>query len=395
MDRRRYLRTIGAGATALTAGCPAVLGGASDDRWQYRHPTPVAELAVGAAGVYVAGVTEATTTGVAGVGLAGGDQRWHRDLTVSGSQLGLRWLDDHLFIQNGRTLIVTAAAFTDASWRRQGATPPVVVGDTAYLRTVAADATWLEAVSVASGTTTWRIDISDNDQIPETQYPHASAGRHLAVTDRRFPLAARSLEDGSVVWRTDHPTGSLVAATDDTFYVGAEGVDGATVAAYDSATGERTTVTETEAPTAVPAVAGDILRIRVTGGAADATAVYDAATGELRWLADGYRGPAGWTTADTVYALDGQDRLVAVDAVDGKQRWRVTLPSTERFPRLFETADSLVVAAGDTLQALAREDGTRRWRRRVDVAPGARYPLAAGGETVVYATDRTVHAVDA
>ncbi|MFB6104528.1 MAG: PQQ-binding-like beta-propeller repeat protein [Halobacteriaceae archaeon] len=395
MNRRRYLQAIGGGATALTAGCQAVFGTGSDDRWQYRHQSPVADLAVGPDGVYVAGVPAETTTGLAGVGLAGGDERWHRDLTVSGSQLAMRWRAGHLLVQNGRTLIVTAASFTDRSWRRQGATPPVLADGTAYLRTVAAGTTWLEAIDLASGATTWRVDVSNGDRIPETQYPHARAGDVLAVTDRRFPLTGRSLTDGSVTWRTDHPTGSLVAATGDTFFVGMEGVQQATITAYDGATGERHTITETDAPTAVPAVVDDVLRVRVTGGATTTTIVYDADTRQRRWVAEGHRGPATWTTPTTVYAIDDTDRLVAFDAGDGTLRWRTSLPAFDRLPRIRMTDTNVVVDAGGTLQALAREDGHRRWRRRLPTEPRTRYPLAVGTDTVVYATERTVHAVDA
>lgn len=384
MHRRGYLKRVGAVATAGVAGCPAFRS-TGPVEWRHSNPQPVRTLAIGSSTTYLAGVVQDRTTTLTGIGLEAGDHQWDRPLDVSGEALSMRRQGEWLVLQNGLTVIVTAAGFADESWRRQGATPPVFAGDTAYLRTVEGGRTWIESVVVSEGATTWRIDLSDRDQVPEPQYPVARAGDRLAVTFQRYPLTVRSVDDGSITWRTDAMTGSLVAGSTDTFYVGAEGRRTAGLTAYDARKGDRTQVLSTQASTVAPAIVGDRLRVRVRGPETARVVVFDAVTGDRLWGVDGYRGRTAWTTTDTVYAIDDRNRFVALAAGDGSRRWDSQLEPGDRLPRVRFTDTSVVVGTPGRVTAYDRDTGATRWEYDLDTSSGLPYHLVAGPNAIVVA----------
>ena len=264
------------------------------------------------------------------------------------------------------------------------------------------------------------------------------------------PLIGLDLATGKQRWRFE--LASLQAAeygtiAGDTLFIGTSftseaAVDPPVVYALDLATGRqrwRTVLDRgTDLQWAAPVVAGGQVLVADTlshEGSAPTSHLHalDAGTGRVRWKADLHAGQQGFfaeppvvagglvympTASRTLLALDAdsgrevwrakgfpvvagvrdglviaaiEDRLVALDAGSGVQRWQVPISGGgEHWPVL--EGDTVYVESADDVIAVDAATGTKRWRVPVDPAVGP--PVRVGGRLYV-ATRSRLLALDA
>lgn len=99
-----------------------------------------------------------------------------------------------------------------------------------------------------------------------------------------------------------------------------------------------------------------------------------APDGTVRWSGDDRLAEAPTVREDVVVATTLGGDVVAYDRANGRELWRVDLESSSSSrPSI---ADDLVVLGTDAgVQALALEDGDRRWHQPTDAAVTARTPI--------------------
>jgi hypothetical protein len=135
-----------------------------------------------------------------------------------------------------------------------------------------------------------------------------------------------------------------------------------------------------------PAVAGDTLVWPMQDASGNRPVAFDAATGSPRWGAPASRGGLSQVvvTADTVYAIEGE-QLCAWIAATGGRRWcrtDLSYVSVAVAPQRTNRRDTptVVYAGGDnTLRALDPADGSVLWSIRMNGDPR---PVTAGGGLV-------------
>lgn len=103
-------------------------------------------------------------------------------------------------------------------------------------------------------------------------------------------------------------------------------------------------------------------------------------------------GPA--VDSDTVYAADDAGTVAAFDAATGDVRWRASVDAgvTAR-PAIAD--ETVYVAAGDRLRALAAADGRTVWRSPADAAVGGAEALTVSDGVVYVGARRAASAFDA
>ncbi|MCT9096619.1 PQQ-like beta-propeller repeat protein [Haloarchaeobius sp. HME9146] len=128
----------------------------------------------------------------------------------------------------------------------------------------------------------------------------------------------------------------------------------------------------------------------------------DKVTGGTKWTFDGPTGHPSYADG-TVYAMSGlaggsgDPTLYAIDAADGTQQWRRSLPGRVSSTQAPVVADgSVYVAPRETqaIHALSTDDGSEQWRYETAgwvVSP----PTVADGSVYLGGRSSTVHCIRA
>ena len=283
---------------------------------------------------------------------------------------------------------------------------PLVTPDRVYARAEGSEAAALRALDAATGEPVWSYrPIAAAHRSGYTDVT-VSIGRVAVPSPEGEGLAIQALDarDGTPLWRTDLglanftriDLGPFLAADDATVFVGLN----TAVVALDAATGtERFRVAEPAEESGGEIWLDGPTLYRRTG--LRTIAAYDAATGTPRWAYTHGFGDRGGALRSfrasgddllTFCACETPERqgrgwLIAVDARDGRERWRAGL---DAYIELYQDAPALgrrtALLGSEREDVVARSltDGAELWpvERRV-----GRSVAAEGG--LVYATDRT------
>jgi outer membrane protein assembly factor BamB len=358
-----------AGVTGFT-GCAdlPLLGDTSPPlRGVHERQRAIAGLAVGPDGAYVAEMPTGGETQLIGLSLETADTRWERSLLASGKEFEMWRRGEHLLAMNGQTLIVTEAGFSEQTWRRHGATSPVVTEDTVFLRSVR-DVPYVEALRLATGGIVWSVQIGGDLPIPPTRAPRAIAGERIVISDTDRPLRARDRSDGSLLWKTETPYMIPVQATETAIYALSSAqrseVTVHRVAPRDGASESRSTF--------------DFRRLRlvlteehliglVQTEDTHRVVGMDQTSLEERWRVENLQTSPDWTTSAALFGKDDSDRLLEIDPITGEPRWIVAL-ETSTIHDLAVTDSLIGVATPGSVRCFARQDGTHRWTASVSEA---------------------------
>ena len=135
-----------------------------------------------------------------------------------------------------------------------------------------------------------------------------------------------------------------------------------------------------------PVVAGGLVYVAT---ASRGLLALEADSGREVWRAKGFPVVAGVRAGLVIAAIE--DRLAALDASSGLQRWEVPVSGRGEHWPVLEGDTVYVASAGDVI-AVDATTGTTRWRVPADPAVGP--PVPAGGRLYV-ATRNRLHALDA
>lgn len=391
--RRRYLQLAVGGGLSTLAGCGAVpfFGEEGPLRGQLQRERPVAAVAAGPDGGYAVDVPDAGETALVGISLSNATKQWERDLLASGRQFRMWRRGDRLLAMNGRTLIVTEAGFSSESWRRTGATEPVIDDGVAYLRTVRGGRTFAEALRVETGSPEWSVQLESPELVPATQAPRALTSGHVILSDVRRPLRARTISEGEPRWETDQIFEIPIAATEESIYAVAPGDGTRTLHRVDPMDGRTTPLASMDASLVVPHTTEGALIVRQAGGKGPVLVGRDPASGSERWRLQDAHTQRDWLRPDGLLATLTEARLTELDPRSGSRRWTST-DETAPVQDIAWTADVVAVARAGRLVCRDRSDGQVRWRVSVPQAePDAQAPaVAASSDAVLHAVGDTV-----
>lgn len=393
MRRRRYLRAAGAAGAIGLAGCSALpfdFGSGSPLRGLHERARPVVSLAAGPDGVYAADVPASGETLLVGLSLRSVDTRWERRLLTDGSALEM-WRDgDRLLAMNGDSLIVTEAGFSTETWRRGGATVPIVTDDTAFLRSVR-DVTYIEGLDLASGSIEWSVELDGTTSIPSTRAPRALAGDRLVTSDTRQPLRTRATSDGTVLWETETTFGVRVAATEDAIY----GIEDprsshSVVHRVDPGDGASTETWAGPPRRLNLAVTTESVVVFSAGDEPGLLAGLDPETLAERWRVEGIHTWPEWLGPETVLALDADEGVVELDPSTGDRLWSRPLEHAS-VPVVAWTDTIVAIATASAIECRTRADGQRRWQFSVPESDtDSPVSITTTPGTIGYASGETV-----
>jgi len=335
-SRRRWLCTVGTGASALLGGC---LAGVVDESGDGRRTGSLSFS--GSSPMY-------------GVDAA---RRGVTDGSVDGRPT-LRW----------RT-----------PFDRRIVSTPAVVGDLLY---VGCSDEYLYALDATTGERAWRYHAGR-----DVRSSPAVAGDRVFVGSMDGSVVGLSRVDGQVAWRrsTDSGVFASPAVADGVVYVG--DVDGS-MYALDTDSGDALWTVETDGPLfCSPAVADGTVYVADYERSLYAL---DAATGRVQWHSqvDDFVYTAPAVADGTVYVA--RSGVTAFDAATGERRWSVGDNRTSCSPTL---ADESVVVVKDTVRALSPADGSTQWEFDPDGAVST--SATVGGDTAfVGDSDGTIYGLD-
>ncbi|MFB6088109.1 MAG: PQQ-binding-like beta-propeller repeat protein [Haloarculaceae archaeon] len=277
---------------------------------------------------------------------------------------------------------------------------PAVAGD----RVVSAVSGRIAAHDRASGNSLWTVDLGEKDAgVP------AVVGETVVVpvqgvvdgdTDVQTPsIRALELGSGDERWAVEPPKrGNAVAITGDTVVVLSYDYDqrGTLLGLAVADGSERWRATVPGGFFNLPVVAGGTVYVTSANNTVHAISAADGDEVWSRHVGGQPARPAA--TAETVYvAVD--NRVLALDTRAGDRRWRVTLGADE-YPAAIAVGSDTIYAGMEGVQApiyaLARRDGTERWRHTFPnktvegdmVKSGvAAQPAVADGALYVFAVD--------
>lgn len=400
MRRRRYLGIAGLSAATGLSGCAnlPLLGADSPPlRGIHERERPIAGLAAGPDGAYVAEMPTAGETQLIGLSLETAEIRWERALLASGRDFEMWRQGEQLLAMNGQTLVVTEAGFSEQTWRRNGATRPVVTEDTVFLRSVR-DVPYVEALRLATGGIVWSVQIGGDLPIPPTQAPRAIAGDRIVISDTDRPLRARDRSDGSLLWKTDATYLIPVTATDAAIYALSRPQTGqVAVHRLSPADGAAKSKATFDFRRLRLVVAGDELLGLVRTERTRSLLGLEQTTLEERWRLENLQTHSDWATTDAIFGTDDSERLLEIDPTTGDPRWMAPL-DTSPIHDLAVTESVIGVATPGSLQCFSREDGTPQWQDSVSeadpedpspvvTATPAAFVHAAGSSVRVYSAE--------
>jgi outer membrane protein assembly factor BamB len=267
-----------------------------------------------------------------------------------------------------------AAADGSVSWTTETAEPraPAATEDTVYL----SDSYGLHALDPSDGSERWTFARGEGAEQSYGERLWSEAGMPAsapALTDAAVfvslsdTLYALDRTDGSVLWECeiDNPdtngvyTRGIPAVGTETVYFTAGTRSDQTVYAVDAATGEK----RWTAPGYRTSIAVDdavVVRSPIDGG--DALRVLDEQTGAERWRYETGHTSMAAVDEDTVYCIVGfsQNSLVALDVETGETRWR-QMESRGPYPfftgELVVTGDTIYLGSSEGLLTLDKEEG--------------------------------------
>ena len=342
--------------------------------------------------------------------------------------------------ENAGTLSVTTPADPTVAWRhtpnRYDASQPVVDGDAVY---VAFDGD-LVKLALADGGTAWTVDAGHASESTPAVHDGVvyltvwnggeSVPRGLVAIDasdaserwRALPdsdintsptptddavfvgagfenSAVAAVEhDGTVRWRRDLGEYAATPAVVDGRAIYAAG-ESASVVALDTETGETVWEQSLDGRTvAAPTVADESVVVADETGTVRAL---DAASGDERWHATvATRVQQSVAVDDGVAIVAHETGVASLSLGDGGERWTTDLGGDPTAPIL--TDDAVLVGTGRDVVALARADGTERWRvstrerSYTDVFLGGvtGSPVAVDGTVLVATQAGDVYALD-
>lgn len=364
MRRRRYLRVAGAAGVTGVAGCSGLPFGPGADsplRGSHERDRPVVSLAAGPDGVYAADVPDGGETLLVGLSLGSVKTRWERRLLTNGSDLAMWRVGDRLMAMNGDTVIVTEAGFSKETWRRSGATVPVVADGTAFLRSVRA-VTYIEGLDLDSGGIEWSIEIDGRPGVPPTRAPRAIAGDRIVISDTRRPLRTRARSDGSSLWETETNFEIPVAGTPEGIYaIERLTADQAVLHRLQPADGSSTHTYDVAAERLNVEVSRETVVVFSKGTEPGVIMGLDPETLAERWRVEGVHTRTDWIGPETILAVDSEEEVVELDPGTGDRRWSSTLDQ-ETVPALAWTDAVVAIATPDSIECRDRQDGEQRWQ---------------------------------
>lgn len=201
-------------------------------------------------------------------------------------------------------------------------------------------------------------------------------------------LMALDASDGTERWRADEtdgqfPTNASPTVVDGVVYIG--GGRNPVLNAFDADQGTliwQVSVGGEDLSRSVPAVANGTVYVVDDEGTLSAL---DAGSGDQKWTAPAARSQASPVAANgRVYVPTVDERLLSIRH-DGGVDWEASVPRSSGPPAV--TSDSAYVTAGNELIAVSVEDGSIEWIRRFEQSLGR--PVAANG--AVYVGQRGYH----
>jgi outer membrane protein assembly factor BamB len=121
----------------------------------------------------------------------------------------------------------------------------------------------------------------------------------------------------------------------------------------------------------------------------------DAISGKQIWRMplDAELIAAPTTQGDRVFLLSQPNQLLALDKSNGSEVWRHTIDTPLKSPSMVASAEGVFVASGDRVSRYAARDGHLEWDR--ELAGVLSRPAAAGDRVFVGSTDNNFYALDA
>lgn len=265
---------------------------------------------------------------------------------------------------------------------------PVVTEATIYFGT---DEGRVFALTAGGGTKKWRTQLPG----PVVTSPAAVDGTvYIGCEDTN--VYALNDNTGEQEWQfeTGNPVRSSPAVVDETVYVGS---DDGTLYALDTEDGTRQWAVETGSPVhSSPAVADGMVYVTHDDGMLYALTAEDG-TQQWEFASDASSLSSPAVADGTVYVGTADNSVVALATDGGAVQWQQSVSGdTDSLPAV---TDDTVYVTGEHLFALARDDGTERWRYPAGDSDGSLSnptPPVVARETVYFgAADGTVRAVDA
>ena len=358
-SRRRLLTALSAGAAGL-AGC-AGLDDAGPDTEEPGTVTPRDPESLDVTGAWPRRRNDPAATGVSDVtGVSDATTYWQLRRLESGPAVVAGGRLFHLaeLSERPERRTVTATMEEDATYIQRSGVPHLVARD------------------AATGERRWIQQLDG----PVTGWPAVADGTVVAGVNGH--LLAADAESGNVRWEQD-PDGRVVrdpTIADATVYVPTN----ESVRAYALADGTRRWETSVSEWADGLAVADGTVYATTTAG--DAYAL-DAATGTERWRVDtvGEAAHPPTVAGDTLFVGGSAGDVAAHATANGSVRWERSL-GPNGWGGVAVT-DGTVLYAGGAVHALARSDGSERWRHDPSGEGGAVLPSVADG--TVYAGTRS------
>lgn len=271
--------------------------------------------------------------------------------------------------------------------------PPSILDGTVYVGD-----TRISAVEASTGEERWTVP-SDGEDERYFASPLAVTDETIYLGSHRQYITALSATDGEEYWR--HDIGSEIYAgptvVDDTLYVGTD--SGSVYALEDDE--EQWSVEIITTPegrvTGAPAVVDGTVYLTTVNLSREnyepGTYALDAETGEELWFAP-FDSPGGTFASpvisdNTVYLVDVDGNVLALDAETGADRWRVEGDRTVEYS--VAVSDGAVFVPSDPFEAYDAETGTELWT--TEEMGQAIAPVLAGETLYVTDYDDTVYAL--
>lgn len=273
------------------------------------------------------------------------------------------------FSQNG----VKVPGRAGIAWRYATCDPmwtafPTVAEGTVYVSNSQRPS--VHAFDAATGQVQWTVEDGGSETAPavgnDTVYVAGST------------LMALDASDGKEGWRADKtvgqfPTNASPTVVDGVVYVG--GGRNPVLNAFDADQGNliwQVAVGGDDLSRSVPAVADGTVYVVDDEGTLSAL---DAGSGDKEWTTPAARSQASPVAANgRVYVPMADERLLSLRR-DGEVEWEASVPGSTSPPAV--TADRAFVTAGNELTAVGVGDGSIEWTRRFDHPLGS--PVAADG----------------